>query len=91
LIGLPNELVINMIIEPKFESEVKRLMELGYQIVDANSERVLLSKWKWPPLTFLLYFLMVPLGWFWLVVNTIMGYRFHVELWDVDGKIELRI
>ena len=80
-----------MIVESKFEPEVRRLMELGYQIADTNSERVLLKKRRLPPLTFLLYLPMGPIGWFWLVVNTIMGYRFHVELWDMDGKIKLCI
>ena len=82
-------------IEAKFRYEAGRLTRIGYQIVHANSERILLEKLQKHPCTFpdLVWFMLMPMGGSLLAINAAMRHylRVRAELRDVNGKIELRV
>jgi len=74
-------------IPEKFQHYVKTYLDDGYSISQIGQNDIEMVKWKRPPLTFLLYLLMGPIGWIALILNWRLGYRYVVVISDRDGEI----
>ncbi len=76
-------------IPDKFQQYVQTYLNERYSISRIEPDVIEMVKWKRPPLTFLLYLLMGPVGWIALILNWYLGYKYMVVITDRDGQIEI--
>ena len=76
-------------IPKKFQQQVQKYLADGYNISKIELEEIEMVKWKRPPLSFLLYLLMGPIGWVALILNWFMGYKYKIVITEKDGEIEI--
>jgi len=76
-------------IPEKFQQQVQKYLADGYNISKIELAEIEMVKWKRPPLSFLLYLLMGPIGWVALILNWFMGYKYKIIITENDGEIEI--
>ena len=76
-------------IPKKFQQQVQKYLADGYNISKIELDEIEMVKWKRPPLSFLLYLLMGPIGWVALILNWFMGYKYKIVITEKDGEIEI--
>ena len=74
-------------IPEKFQQFVQTYLDEGYSISQIRENNIEMVKYKRPPLTFLLYFLMGPVGWVALILNWRLGYKYVVIISEKNGEI----
>ena len=74
-------------IPEKFQQFVQTYLDEGYSISKIRKNDIEMVKYKHPPLTFLLYFLMGPVGWTALILNWRLGYKYVVIISEKNGEI----
>lgn len=76
-------------IPDKFQQYVQEYLDKGYSISRIEPDVIEMVKWKRPPISFLLYFLMGPVGWIPFILNWYLGYKYMIEIIDRNGEIEI--
>lgn len=71
----------------KFQQFVQTYLDDGYSISQIRKNDIEMVKWNRPPLTFLLYLLMGPVGWIALILNWRLGYKYVVKISEKNGEI----
>ena len=78
-------------IPEKFQQFVQTYLDEGYSISQIRENNIEMVKYKRPPLTFLLYLLMGPVGWIALFLNWRLGYKYVVIISEKNGEIVITI
>jgi hypothetical protein len=80
--------VMDVIVKCRTE-ELGGHLDDGYNIARIDNDCVEMIKWKRPPLSFLLYLLMGPVGWVPLILNWFLGYKYVIKIVDKNGQIKI--